>query len=209
MANYIIENLATGMNSGDERYYPRLVNTQLVGTERIAQIIEERTSFKRGDVLGVLAELVDVVEETLANGDSLKIDGLGVLRPILGLADKDRRGDWTDEANRLTTARNTRLKTIGFRPSPELIKSIGQQLQITRVCDSLGRQSVSTSKEERILLAQQYIADHGFMRVADYMRLTGLSRASASKELRQIEADSASGISSTGSHSSKVYVARQ
>ena len=48
-----------------------------------------------------------------------------------------------------------------------------------------------------------------FMRVPDYVKLTGLSRTSATTELRQLALNPSSGIASRGSRSQKYYVLRK
>ena len=40
--------------------------------------------------------------------------------------------------------------------------------------------------------------EHHFMRIADYMELTGLRRAAATMELRQLREDPANGITTEG-----------
>jgi hypothetical protein len=45
-----------------------------------------------------------------------------------------------------------------------------------------------------------------FMRVPDYVRLTGLSRTTAAQELRKLALDPSSDITSRGQRSQKYYV---
>jgi hypothetical protein len=63
--------------------------------------------------------------------------------------------------------------------------------------------------EERIQKAREFLETNMFMRVPDYVRLTGLSRPSATKELRQLVLNPSSGIASRGSRSQKYYVLRK
>lgn len=209
MARYIMEKFADGMFGEGERLYPKLVGGQMVSSERIAEIIERRTSFTRGDVLGMLSEVAAIVEEQIAEGNSVRIDGLGTLRPVLGLVEKERRGEWTDSANRLTTGRNIKLKSVNFRPDAALLHKAERGMVLERASESMGRNHPTTSIEQRAAMARQYIADHGFMRVADYASLTGLSRSVASIELRKLASDEASGITSSGSRAGKIYVGRE
>lgn len=203
-----MEKFSDGMFGDGERLYPKLVNGQVVDSGRIAEIIEQRTSFTRGDVLGVLAELSAIVEEQIADGNSVKIDGLGVLRPVLGLVEKNKRSDWTDEANRLTTGHNVRLKSVRFRPESTLLHKASQAMSLDRVSNLLGYEQPSSTIDERAAMARQYISEHGFMRVADYAALTHLSRTTASRELCKLSADTTSGITSSGTRAGKVYVIR-
>lgn len=208
MALYIMERMSDRMHGEGERLYPRLVKGQVTDTARIAGIIEKRTSFTQGDVWGLLSELSAVVREEMAAGHSVKIDGLGVLRPVLGLVGKEQRGAWNDSAGRLTTAHNIRLKSVSFRPTPALLRGAGGSMSFDRVSGRLGRKRPATTATERAAMARQYLSEHGFMRVADYAKLTGLARSTASKELRLLAGDGASGITSSGAGAGKIYTAK-
>lgn len=209
MANYIMEKLSDGMLGEGEKLFPRLVNTQVKNTEYIAEKIEQRTSFTRGDVIGLLTELRAVVEETLAYGDAVKIDGLGLLRPVLGLVGKELRGEWKDSVNRITTGRNVQLKAVSFKADSTLLYKVGSRMKLERMGDQLGRKQPSTTIEERTSMARQYISQHHFMRVTDYASLTGLARSTAANELRLLAKDEKSGIISSGTGVSKIYKLRR
>ena len=60
--------------------------------------------------------------------------------------------------------------------------------------------------EERIEKARDFLQKNMFMRVPDYVRLTGLSRTAASMELRNLALNPSSGITSRGQRSQKYYV---
>ena len=62
------------------------------------------------------------------------------------------------------------------------------------------------SFEERVSRARQYLQKSGYMHVADYSALTGLPYSTASRELCRVAADPASGITSRGCKSAKLYV---
>ena len=69
-------------------------------------------------------------------------------------------------------------------------------------------QKTKLSREERIAKAKAIIAKNGFMTLYDYANATNQSRSVASKDLRQIVADVNSGITTRGTHSHKVWIAR-
>jgi hypothetical protein len=62
--------------------------------------------------------------------------------------------------------------------------------------------------DERIQKARDFLQKNMFMRVPDYVRLTGLSRTTAAQELRKLALDPSSGITSRGQRSQKYYVLR-
>jgi hypothetical protein len=70
------------------------------------------------------------------------------------------------------------------------------------------RQSQYT-EEQRLDKAIRFLQEHTVMRLSDYYRMVGLSRTTASLELRKWAANPASGITSKGTYSAKVYVLRK
>ena len=69
-------------------------------------------------------------------------------------------------------------------------------------------QKTKLNREERIAKAKAIITKNGFMTLYDYANATHQSRSVASKDLRQIVADPTSGITTRGTHSHKVWVAK-
>ena len=69
-------------------------------------------------------------------------------------------------------------------------------------------QKTKFSLEERLAKAKAVIEKNGFMTLYDYANATNQSRSVASKDLRQIVADPNSGITTRGTHSHKVWIAK-
>ena len=65
---------------------------------------------------------------------------------------------------------------------------------------------VAYTKEQRLQLALEYLDKNSAMRIGDYVQLTGLSRTTATMELKAFRQDPASGIAFVGRGSQKVYV---
>lgn len=59
------------------KWHARTVNTGDVTTADLAGEIQEATTFSRGEVEGLITELVDVVARNLRDGHTVVIDGLG------------------------------------------------------------------------------------------------------------------------------------
>lgn len=213
MAHYIIEKMADGMHGDREKLYPRLVMGQTIDNNRLAEMIQSRTSFTKGDALGLLAELADVAREIIANGNTLSIDGLGYLKPVLGLVDKEERGAWTDAVDRATTKRNVKLKTVTFNPDKRFLVKAGTYMDKHLTCVSnaavTGKVANVPPLEERIALALALIDEKGFMRVSDYAKITHQPRSTASKELRELAQDESNEITSSGTGAAKIYLRRK
>lgn len=210
MAQYIIQKMADVMHGNREKLYPKLVNGQTVDSNRLAEIISKRSSFDKGEVLGLLNELADTAREILADGKTLSIDGLGYLKPVLGLVDKEERGEWIDAADRTTTRRNVALKTISFKPTSRFLLRVGRDMKLNCIDSNAvtGKVIAVPSLKDRIAMALDHIDKKGFMRVFDYVQMTHLPRSTASKELRELAEDENSPIASNGVGATKVYIRR-
>lgn len=65
------------------------------------------------------------------------------------------------------------------------------------------------TEEERRTRALDYLHEHSFLRIQDYMAITGLKRSSANRELLRLSSDPASGITISGYGSHRMYVRRK
>jgi len=53
-------------NKAHHKYYAHMVSTGEVGTEELAEAIQENTTFKRGEVRGIIDELVSEMKRHLS-----------------------------------------------------------------------------------------------------------------------------------------------
>jgi hypothetical protein len=119
--------------------------------------------------------------------------------------EEDKDMDTFDGDGTKRNARSLRLTGINYRADKSLIKQANQHCKLERAGESRLHHT-PYSKEERLKLAQQYLEEHGAMRVVEYMELTRLSRTKATLELKEFRQDDSSGISFVGRGSAKVYV---
>ena len=80
--------------------------------------------------------------------------------------------------------------------------------RLERAPEKFRQSSSSHTPEERLRMAQDYLDAHPFMTIDDYCALTGLLRYTASRELKQWKDDPATGITTSGRGTHKVYVKR-
>lgn len=74
-------------NKKTEVYYPRAITMGTpVDTNQIADALADRSTVTRTDVKAVLSEMADVMSQYMAQGKSVKLEGLGSFR--LGLTTK-------------------------------------------------------------------------------------------------------------------------
>jgi predicted histone-like DNA-binding protein len=63
--------------NGYNKWYARMVNMGEVGTNELARIIERNTTFKQGEIKGLITELVAEMKEQLAEGKTVMLDDFG------------------------------------------------------------------------------------------------------------------------------------
>ena len=143
----------------------------------------------------------------MAEGYSVKLDGIGTFYAKLGVRD-DMLQDAFEEGESTRNAHSIMVTGVAYRADNDLIRTTSRKCMLKRGGVSRIRKSKFTLAE-RIQKARDFLEKNMFMRVPDYVRLTGLSRTTASMELRRLALDPTSGIASKGSRSQKYYVLRK
>ena len=205
MAKYIKQEMVDLSGKGEEKIYYRLQTERNIDFAELAQQIEQHHGLmNRGLVKNVMSHVVDEMAELLGKGYSVSIDGLGTFRASIGL-EEDKEMDTFDGDDTKRNARSLRLTGINYRADKDLVKKANRHCKLERAGESRLHHT-PYSKEERLKLAQQYLEEHGAMRVVEYMEQTGLSRTKATLELKEFRQDASTGITFLGRGSSKVYV---
>ena len=136
----------------------------------------------------------------MAEGQSVTLDGIGTFTPRLGVV-KDKEIDSLDGDEPKRNARSIEVNGINYRADKELVRETNLRCDLRRGGISRVWKSPFT-EEERRTRALDYLHEHPFLRIQDYMAITGLKRSSANRELLRLSSDPASGltISGYGSH---------
>ena len=205
MAKYIKQEMTDLSGKGEEKVYYRLQSERNIDFKALAEYVGRHNGMmSKGLVINVMEHVVDAMAELLGEGHSVTIDRLGTFRASLGLAE-EKEMDTFDGNETKRNARSLRLTGINYRADKVLIREANRHCKLERAGESRLHHSPYT-KEERLKLALQYLEEHGAMRVAEYMELTGLSRTKATLELKEFRQDLSSGITFIGRGSAKVYV---
>ncbi len=79
--NYVLQKCNNEKSDNYGQYVARVRTLGTTTTEDVAEKIQKNASVKRSDVKAVLDELADVLTEKLADGFTVKLDGLGTFSP--------------------------------------------------------------------------------------------------------------------------------
>ena len=191
--------------NGDETVlYPQMFGCGVFDTEQLARQLSERCSLTPGDVKAALSGLADMMAERMAMGYSVRLEGIGVFSASLGLAEgKEREQSEGPHRN----AANIKVRGVNFRADRRLVAHTDANCHPERTTRRFASSSARYTPQERLRLALDYVATHGRLRLDDYVRLTGLTRSTASRELCRLAADASSGLRASGRGPVKCYVA--
>lgn len=205
MPKYIKKEIADLNGVGSTQAYYQLESFRMLKfNEFVEHCHAFNGAFSKAVITGVLAAFCDQLARDIANGYTVRIDGLGTFGGKLGMR-KDKEMDGFAEGEPKHNATSIVVNGVSFRVDKELVQKIDSQCYLERGEE---RRLVAPKypKAQRVKRAQEYLKKHGFMHVYDYAILTGLSYSSAARELRMLVKDPDSGITSSGRKSSKLYL---
>ena len=213
MPKYILQELPGELSDGKKIVFPKMQSYTLHDYETVVKHMREHAgSFSEGTIKGIFDALVSVMETWMPMGHNIKIDGLGVFSLSLGFdetspSEKTAMKDSGD--NPKTKYRHVCIKGINFKPDQKLLQALNKDTIFERAeADVQVPQKTKLSREERLAIAKDIIEKNGYMTLYDYSIATRQCRTVASKDLRQIVADPNSGITTRGTHSHKVWIAK-
>lgn len=205
MAQYIKKEMPDMNGTGSTKAYYKLKTWQRLDfDEFVKRCSSFHRAYGRSVIEGVMTAVCEHLAYEISNGYSVKIDGLGTFTAKLGVR-KDKEVDDFEEGTSKRNASSIEVTGVAYRADKNLIKEIGLKCELERGGEERLRKP-GLSLEERIERARQFLQEHGFMHVSEYAEVAGLSYSTASRELRRVASDPASGIVSQGKKSGKLYL---
>ncbi len=202
----------------------KLLAPTLSGKQFIHSVAQRR-SFSETVIAAVLSDVAEEMAYLMGQGKGVTLPGIGTFTP--GIRLKEERKEQLEQEQEAAAkaeeagkksqkvtepnARNLELHHINFRKDKKLFRDIAHDIYIQdkeRVYGRTGSRITIDDKtqQERIAAAKDFLKKNQMMRVADYAEITGLSKSSAQRELKELLKYQYSGITSRGSGSHKVYV---
>ena len=206
MVEYIKREMPDMNGTGERKAYYKVKTYSNLSSENfVKKICYPGSGLNQGDVAKVMCRMVDEMKRWLAEGHTITIDELGTFSLSIGVMDDDEVEDF-DGNGKKVTAKRIGVRGVNFRPDKQLVRDIGSKCKLHKGYDSPNNRSPYTL-DQRLKMAQDYIAEHHFMRVRDYETMTLLPHSTAAKELRDFCVQP-TGITSEGRGNTKVYVKR-
>lgn len=205
MARYIKREMADLNGTGKKQAYYRMQTWRKMSHEEfVNKCTYPGSGVSRAMMDAVLTAVAEELPRLMGMGYSVRIDGLGTFNAKLGVRE-DKEQDSFEEGEQKRNAKSIEVNGIGFRADKELVSKTDRECDLER--GGVSRLRVSKySLEQRMALAKKFVEQNAFMRVMDYVGLTGLSHSKASIELRQLCERPDAGFKAQGRGSHRVYV---
>lgn len=205
MAEYQMQTSNLPNEEGEKVLFPRMKIWGQVDLDYLASHINYASTFTPGDIIGLVKSLTQAIAHEMGEGHSVKVDGLGVFSPSLGLR-KGVERESAEPGGQKRNAMSICVDNINFRADKEFIQETGAHCYLDRSKWKFQRSSSRYTAEQRLKLAQDYLETHPLLKVSNYRELTGLLRDAAARELKKWSEMADSGIGYTGRGSHKVYI---
>ena len=156
------------------RYHARSVVTGKMSTQHLVRTIAQRSAFKESVVTGVLLALEDVLSESLAEGKSVQLDGVGAFRiSAKSPSVRDRRE---------IRAESIEFKGVVYKADKNLLK----KLSATKFLRTkYSHCSVEVSDIEIDGILTEHFKEHDYITTKELEQLCGLSNATALRRLKE------------------------
>ncbi|MDO4721883.1 HU family DNA-binding protein [Porphyromonas circumdentaria] len=196
MAKYVMQELPDMSGAGERLKYPRMLIERQTDLEAIAATLSSNTTFGREEITAVVQMVAEEVGRLIAQGTSVRVDGLGIFSAKLGLkkgVEPEREGGTKRIANSIEIA------NVHFRPDKNLLWVANKNCHLKRT-HAKKYNKPNTNLEQRMKLVQEFLREHFVLTLQDYVALIGVSRTTASSELRKFASQGLLRVQGRGSH---------
>ncbi len=201
MARYITQEMSDLNGKGEKRVFYRMkIEENIDSNQFMDEIAYPGSGLSRASVVSVMTAVAEQLARCMADGRSVTLEGIGTFKPKLGVVKNKEAENLNEEEPK----RNA--QSLGV--DRKLVRNTNRRCRLERGGTSRIQPSPYEEKE-RLAQALHYLDEHPFMRISDYMRITGLKRTSATLELQRFRHDPSSGITFSGWGKHKVYIRRK
>ncbi|WP_294629263.1 HU family DNA-binding protein [uncultured Bacteroides sp.] len=208
MAHYIMEEMPDLQKTGKRITYPKFARISNADLKELTQRVSHTSGFSPGDIEGVLLQTAIEMAQLMAEGRSVKIDGIGTFTPALTLG-KGKEREEAEEGGKHRNAQSIFIGGVNFRVDRAMLRNISERCRLERAPWKRQRSSTKYTPEQRLALALKHLDEYPFLTVREYRKLTGLLQTTATNELKTWAQQSDSGLTSTGRGTHTIYIKRK
>ena len=131
MAEYQMQTSNLPNEDGEKILFPRIKIWGQVDLDYLAQRINYASTFTPGDIIGLVKSLTQAIAREMGEGHSVKVDGLGVFTPSLGLREGFER-ESAEQGGQKRNVSSICVDNINFRADKDFIYETGRRCILDR-----------------------------------------------------------------------------
>ena len=202
---YTFQEMPDMTGTGVRKVYPKATFCSQISHDYFMEQLTSHCGLSRGVIESAIGAMVGEMNHYLQSGHSVKIEGLGTFCLALGMEGRTEAETVKAKGERYDT-NSVCIKMVNFQPDTQWMKHLRRNTELTKVEGIKTLRRPSTTPAERLRMALDFLAENPFMKVRDYMEMTGLQHNAACEELRRFRRDPESGIRGVGRGNMLVYV---
>ena len=169
------ENPSQAIAANGPQYHLRINNNQVIDLHALAERLQKSTTAKLPDIMAVVTGIRQIMVDELSSGNTVTIDGICKLEPILGVADGFCKGN--ERGN------SVQLKTVRTHAVKSLIDDVRAQL---KPCShQRANHSSSVSEIEAYGWLTEYFQTNDYITCSQVKEGLGITRYMATKYLKK------------------------
>ena len=188
---YTFQEMPDVHGNGERKVFPKATHCSQISNDFFVAGLSHRTSYGKGTIEGVVQELTEELDS--------------YLNISLGMKEGHETEEVKEGDERYDTY-GVYIKTINFIPDQRWLHRLRRSTELHKVGEVKKLYQRETTLEERRLWVLNYLEEHPYMRVRDYIYGTQTPRSTALRELHKFVDDPDSGIKVSGRGSHKVFV---
>ncbi len=159
------------------QYHARIVNSDTVSTDELAQEIHQASTLTKGDIKAALSALSDVLIRKLCEGNRIHLEGVGYFQMTLDCTQTDNIQN--------AHAQRVRFKSVKFRADKNLKKELSQYANFERADRKSHSLPLSDAEiDERLI---HFFKGKKVLTRADIEQLCGFTRSMAIRHINRLQ----------------------
>lgn len=208
MAKYYMREMPDMKKEGKTLLYPKIEITGICETEDLVASGVKGSSVSKAEAMAVIELIAAEMALRMGQGQSVRIDGIGLFTPSLTLKEGKER-EQIDENMPKRNAASIRVGNINFRADSNLVTETNMQCRLEKGSAVKRCKKPEHSAQERLEALRCYLDKNPYITVNGYMEISGLNRTMASKEIKGWTENPDSGIAYEGKGTHKIFVKKK
>lgn len=161
---------------GKSKMFPRIINSEVVCEQRLAELMTAHGSLSRGNAKAALTDLAEVMAELLREGKTIEIPMLGSFKLSIG-ADAEIHPDSSRRMHNIV------VRGVNFLPDKQLMDAIGHPTFQWKPTTGV---AIAPTVSQLIPQLNNYFQKHDSITSAEFEHLFRLKRTTAYKRLKEL-----------------------